>query len=88
MFTRIPGVPDSSTIVRGMAHFAGTGPAGTICRDCVYWDFYLKDHWASGGHAAAACHMQKKLSQQKGPVPLVPAGTPSCKYFEPRPKRQ
>ena len=86
--TRIAGVPDSSSVVRGMAYFAGTGPPDTICRDCVFWNYMLKDHWALGQRAAAACHMHKKLSQQKGHVPPVPAGTPSCKYFEPRPKRQ
>lgn len=86
--TQVDGVPDSSGIIRGMAHFAGTGPAGTYCRECLWWGFFLKDHW---NVAHAACEKHRKLTKQlrvpRGGLPPVPSGARSCKYFEARPKR-
>ena len=35
------GAMPASTVARtyvGQAHFGGTGPAGTFCRDCMHWD--------------------------------------------------
>jgi hypothetical protein len=71
----IDGVPDRSEIVPGMAHFRNTGPIGTVCRQCVYWD-------EKGGRMLdkKPCTRFCQLCGYVGP--LVNGGTPSCKYFE------
>jgi len=76
--TRIAGVPDREQLVRGMAHFAGTGPPGTICRDCVWWGFYDKGRKL---RRAAPCEQHRKMMELRKPGPPVPASTASCRYF-------
>jgi hypothetical protein len=79
--TKIAGVPDRERLVRGMAHFAGTGPPGTLCRECTYWGFYNKDHKLL---KAAPCEKHRKLLQLRKHGPPVPASTRSCRHFEAR----
>jgi hypothetical protein len=65
--TQIDGVPDNSSRKAGMAHFAGTGPAGKTCGDC--------------GHMAGRyCAMYQKLTTKIGNT--IRKTYPSCKYFE------
>jgi hypothetical protein len=70
----------------GMAHFAGTGPEGKTCRECIHWA-YKRDgyHAKSGKHAnmikPQRCLRYSQLSQGKAGE-AVPAQASACKYFE------
>jgi hypothetical protein len=90
MFTRIPGVPDSASVVRGMAHFAGTGPDGKTCGDCKFrgyyrqrqqpaWDACLQREVVKT-YRHSGCEKFKRLAGHHGPA--VDADNKSCKYFE------
>lgn len=56
----------------GMAHFAGSGPAGKHCKDCA---FFERD---------ATCQKFKELMGRKGPS--ISGWQLSCRYFEARAK--
>jgi hypothetical protein len=67
----------------GMAHFANTGPFGTVCGECAYWG-YFKTRRTTAGDAVktkhvSACAKYRELTNKHGPV--VPANTPSCRHF-------
>lgn len=62
--------------VPGMAHFAGTGPTGKICRGCVFWQDLTDD----GKWKRDRCEKYRQLTQRVGEK--IPAGTKACKYFE------
>jgi hypothetical protein len=79
--TQIPGAPNREAMAHGMAHFAGTGPPGTLCRDCAWWGFYRDDHKPL---KAASCEKYRKLMRLQKHGPLVPASTASCRYFTAR----
>lgn len=55
--------------VRGMAHFALTGPIGTTCGGC--------EHHAKG---SSPCAKFRSMTGQHN-SPGIPANTPSCKYW-------
>jgi hypothetical protein len=57
----------------GMAHFAGSGPAGESCGGCLNWD--LKSRPQKG-----RCHAYRRLTGRPGPA--VPPLASACKYFE------
>jgi hypothetical protein len=75
--------------VPGMAHFAHTGPEGTTCSQCRFWD---RPKHIPGGKAAALlafqCLKARELAgllHHKGRrLPAVPAATRACRYFETR----
>jgi len=91
--TRVPGVPDSSDVVPGMAHFAGTGPAGKTCGDCAHRGYYREvrrgkwnaEHQAYdfNSYRHLGCAMFKALTGHFGPA--VAKDNAACKYFEQRP---
>jgi hypothetical protein len=54
----------------GMAHFAGSGPAGFRCREC--------EHWATH-HLSKPCRKFKRLTGRKARP--VPGAAAACKYF-------
>lgn len=66
----------------GMAHFAGSGPAGATCRHCVHWQ-HADWHSNSGKHGGApkdsACAEHRRLSANPGAK--VPHSAMACKYF-------
>lgn len=68
----------------GMAFWSGTGPAGTTCRECIFFDhqksYYAKKGINGGGLKPARCKKYKMLSQTNGGN--VPHETRACKYFE------
>lgn len=73
----VPRTSLQQTIV-GMAHFAGTGPGGTACGECI--------HWQSNKLKPA-----KQICEQCGRMTgdrrkQIDAGRASCRYFEARPK--
>ena len=58
--------------IPGMAHFAGTGPRNTTCYTCVFWN--TPD--------AHRCGKYTEMMRGKVHYVTIPAGTPSCKYYE------
>lgn len=80
-FTHAEIMTDSATISRdalcrtvvGMAHFAGTGPERTACGQCAFWVPARKKTICGKYH-------QMMRDDKKA----IPAGTPSCRYFEQR----
>jgi hypothetical protein len=54
---------------RGMAHFAGSGPAGKCCRDCAHF----------GVNKANRCQQFKTLTGKYGPP--IPGDALSCRHF-------
>lgn len=70
----------------GMAHFAGTGPAGKTCRECIFWTgcgervrYYAKGGVHGGVIRPQACAKYKELMREVGPA--VPFTALACKYF-------
>jgi hypothetical protein len=67
--TRDPATNAGHFTYRGMAHFAGSGPARTCCRDCVHF----------GVNKAKRCQQFKKLTGRYGPP--IPGDALSCRHF-------
>ena len=71
----------------GMAHWAGSGPKGKSCRQCISWDNCGADpgYYAAGGkHRGAlkprSCRKYQEL--MAGEIgPAVPHNAAACKYF-------
>jgi hypothetical protein len=79
-----------STTRPGMAHFANSGPFGTTCGECAYLG-YFKTRRTMGGDTVKtkhvrACAKYHALTGKHGAV--VPANTPSCRYFERKAKEE
>ena len=74
----------------GMAHFAGTGPAGCYCRGCEFYaGLSLKNH--SLVEKEGWCEKYKALVLHQGPTMKVsghgkrfPADTAACRFYEHR----
>jgi hypothetical protein len=69
----------------GMAHFAGTGPQGKTCRECVFWAHGPHDYRAKNGKyrgliEPAKCNKYQQITTQAGAK--VPDEAMSCRYFE------
>jgi len=62
----------------GMAHFAGTGPDGKYCRDCIHWDRRPDDRTIVA--KPAPCKKYSKM--MRGIGKNVPGSAFACKYFE------
>lgn len=69
----------------GMAHFAGTGPHGSTCRECIFWAHGPHDYRAKGGKyrgliEPATCKKYQQIVMQQGSK--VPDDAAACKYFD------
>lgn len=72
----------------GMAHFAGTGPKQTTCRECLRWGvpgddpgYYARTGKHHGEVKPRPCSKYREL--MNGSIgPAVPPTAGSCKYFE------
>ena len=73
--TRIPGYPSTNQAKSGMAYFSDTGPFGTFCGGCQFY----KRHGRAG-----YCRKYAEMMRSEGSQ--VRRRTPSCKYFEAKPK--
>lgn len=72
--------PEHLATHEGMAHFAGTGPAGRTCRECIHWD---KGNRNNGWLQPAPCKEFARLSKSKRRSRhAVPDDAAACKYFE------
>src|SRR5438045_21895 len=64
----------------GMAHWAGTGPSGATCRQCVYWadgtGYYAGIFGTLKPRRCA--RYQEMIGVGGGPIPH---DAPACKYF-------
>jgi len=78
--TKQPGVPSKADAVPGMAHFRGSGPAGTTCHACKFHKYLRADR----AKPYAGCLKFYQLSNRHGPT--VHGSTPSCKYFKEAPQ--
>lgn len=70
---------------RGMAYFAGSGPAGKTCGDCKHRGYQRERSYPNANGApvfyrSTGCAMFKKLSGRHGPP--IDAALNACKYFE------
>ncbi len=67
----------------GMAYWAGTGPTGTTCRECHFYQFngYKSKRGGITGGTLKLGICNKYLSMMKLNGPKVPFETPSCKSF-------
>lgn len=83
--TRLPGVPDRADAIRGMAHFAGSGPEGKTCGDCRHRGYsrLTRDEDHSWWHRG--CEMYRRLTGRFGP--RISRDLAACRYFEEKPGR-
>ncbi len=77
----------------GMAHFAGTGPKGRTCRECIYWDHLPYEYRSKTGRYGglikpARCRKYRELTREQGAP--VPYHAFACRHFElnPSPPRK
>ena len=70
----------------GQAHFAGTGPFGAICGECVYLGYWRQRLNGNGEivktERVGGCEKFHQLTGKHGPV--VPPGTEACRHFQRR----
>src|SRR5262245_9322665 len=88
--TRIPGVPDSGEVTRGMAYFPGTGPYGQTCGDCDHRGYYRETErgdwkprlqtYVTRAYHHLGCAMFKTLTGKHGPA--IGTENAACKYFQ------
>jgi hypothetical protein len=66
----------------GMAGRIGSGPPGTICRNCTHLD--LAESRLSDKGKAAACLERRRLAVGKGEIQEIPVNSPSCSQYAER----
>ena len=59
--------------VVGMAHFAGSGPEGRRCLECIHWTIF-------GRRKTPGCQKYWRMTGDAGKA--VPGSTPACRHFE------
>lgn len=69
----------------GQAHFAGTGPHGKTCRECVFWNHVTYDYRSKSGKwrgliLPANCKKYQQITQKVGDK--IPDDAAACKYFD------
>jgi len=68
----------------GQAFWAGTGPAGATCGDCIFWGYSQvirsADGNAVGTKKSCGCAKFHQLTGKHGPA--IPDSALACKYFE------
>ena len=71
----------------GQAHFAGTGPAGKTCRECLFWvpaPGLSKHAYGNGiGRELKPCRCQRRMQLVGGVGKEVPHDARACRHFEP-----
>jgi hypothetical protein len=85
--------PDGVLTPPGMAHWAGTGPRGTTCRECRHWmttgKWQMEAGPAGGGDPLPSrCRRYRSLGMHRRFGPPLPHDTPSCQHFDPSEKPQ
>lgn len=65
--------------VKGMAHFAGSGPQGLRCHQCVHWTG-KRPEWEGQSVKNGTCLLSKPLTHRGKLVPFS-GGEFSCNKF-------
>lgn len=71
----------------GMAHIAGTGPAGRTCRECIFWRKYDKELmtyvYPEHGSLKSGGQIKKAFCQRSGTHPhrLISHSNFACRLF-------
>ena len=73
----------------GMAHFAGTGPHGKTCRECLFFNHGPHDYRAKNGKhrgliEPATCGKYRAITLNVGAK--IPDDAQACKYFDENPE--
>jgi len=79
--------------VAGMASWGGDGPAGTTCRECLFWtrplyrseQYFARSHEKSGTLRPQKCQKACALLNRSD-IPKVDHAQPSCKFFQLNPE--
>ena len=74
--TTLPGAPRRADALPGMAHFAGTGPKGKSCGDCVHRGYYRHE---DDRKKRQGCIQFRRFSGRSGPA--VRREWPACRHF-------
>lgn len=93
--TKLDGVPDSDQAIPGMAFFAGAGPVGAVCGDCIHrgykreskrgtWNAHL-GQMVYRLYRVTKCAMFRKMAGGQHGTDIK-KDTPACKFFEAKPK--
>lgn len=69
----------------GMAHFAGTGPDGMTCRECLHYAIGVE--LKAGGRKPGSCGKYPRLAEGRTGLTKIPPNAAACKYFEPDPRK-
>lgn len=77
--TQLEGVPDTDQALPGMAFFAGTGPYGKTCGQCVFRGYY-KENKKGDMKRTSGCEKFRRLAGGAHGDP-VKKSYPACKYF-------
>jgi len=69
----------------GMAHFAGSGPRGRTCRECIFWAHQKNDYRSKNGKYGglikpAPCRKYQTFMRDQGGA--IPDDAAACKYFD------
>jgi hypothetical protein len=76
------------TTTPGMAHWAGTGPAGATCGKCKFWSYFETvwrgDHTVTVKHGAR-CEKYWRMTGRHG-TETIEEKTSACRHYEARPK--
>lgn len=65
----------------GMAHLAGSGPAGATCGKC---DFFIEPAKSAMAKPPGKCREHQRLMKLNKAIGKIPPNTPACKYFQPK----
>jgi hypothetical protein len=71
----------------GMAHWAGTGPAGTTCEGCAHYGFRESIRGKHGDIVKTVLHAKScgryfEIMRRAGGA--IGPKTPSCRHYQPR----
>ena len=74
-------LPDGKTHI-GMAHFAGTGPAGEICGNCKHWSGEFDPYRVLQRIKPGLCRKHAERRQTDRKTAPVPHDASACRHFE------
>jgi hypothetical protein len=81
VMTKSETSPDREVAISGMAHYAGSGPPGKTCGDCLHRGYYRIGKNGKS-RRVTGCMMYRKLAGRHGPP--INRHNHSCKHFQQR----
>jgi len=69
----------------GMAHWAGSGPEGATCGDCVFWGYTKETNnfgYSISPRRVHKCRRFLELTKKHGAS--IPASAGACRHFQPK----